>query len=227
MPAFMSKMPGPCRRPASRRIGIGRSDPPARLCRSGRAAAPDDRRARTRRGGDRPHSRVAARSTRPPIAPSRAANSSPAAVDRGLVGARRLEAAERFGSLDDQSDWLSHHVANAERSLCGMCSYNEFVILVAMLALAMMTQQPVRPFPKPGETPPPAPAPQPPTRPAPVAPQKPVTAPSETAPTQETLGLPVYPGAQFLASATPAAVSATTSSEPTRPLPKSLPTRPT
>jgi hypothetical protein len=70
-----------------------------------------------------------------------------------------------------------------------------------MLALAMMTQQPVpRPFPKPGETPPPAPAPQPPTRPAPVAPQKPVTAPSETAPTQETLGLPVYPGAQFLAS---------------------------
>jgi hypothetical protein len=82
-----------------------------------------------------------------------------------------------------------------------MCSYNEFVILVAMLALAMMTQQPIpRPFPKPGETPPPAPAPQPPTRPAPVAPQKPVTAPSETAPTQETLGLPVYPGAQFLAS---------------------------
>ncbi|HEX2342622.1 MAG TPA: hypothetical protein VHI98_19235 [Vicinamibacterales bacterium] len=75
------------------------------------------------------------------------------------------------------------------------------MILVAMLALAMMTQQPVpRPFPKPGETPPPAPAPQPPTRPAPVAPQKPVTAPSETAPTQETLGLPVYPGAQFLAS---------------------------
>ena len=32
----------------------------------------------------------------------------------------------------------------------------KFVILVAMLAVAMMTQQPVRPFPKPGETPPPS-----------------------------------------------------------------------
>jgi hypothetical protein len=66
----------------------------------------------------------------------------------------------------------------------------------------MTIQQPVpRPFPKPGETPAPqTPAPQPPTRPAPAAPQKAVTDPVEPAPTQETLGLPVYPGAQFLAS---------------------------
>lgn len=69
-----------------------------------------------------------------------------------------------------------------------------------------MTQQPVpRPFPKPGETPAPqnpapqTPGPQQPSRPAP-APEKPVTALTEPAPTQEALGLPVYPGAQFLAS---------------------------
>jgi hypothetical protein len=83
------------------------------------------------------------------------------------------------------------------------CSYNEFVLLVAMLAAALMTQQPVpRPFPKPGEVPAPQnppPQTQPPPRPAPAA-QKAVPAPAEVTPTQETLGLPVYPGAQFLSS---------------------------
>lgn len=69
----------------------------------------------------------------------------------------------------------------------------------------MLIQQPVpRPFPKPGETPPPqSPAPQQPSRPAPpptTTPQKPGAALEEPAPTQETLGLPIYPGAQFLIS---------------------------
>jgi hypothetical protein len=77
------------------------------------------------------------------------------------------------------------------------------VLLIATLAVAVMTQQPVpRPFPKPGETPapPPAPAPQTPGSQQPPRPEKAVTVPTEPVPTQETLGLPVYPGAQFLAS---------------------------
>jgi hypothetical protein len=77
------------------------------------------------------------------------------------------------------------------------------VILVAALAIALMGQQPVpRPFPKPGEAPPPPPAPEKPSPPpTTVTPSKPEVLPvEESAPTQETLGLPVYPGAQFLTS---------------------------
>lgn len=71
-----------------------------------------------------------------------------------------------------------------------------------MFAVAVLSQQPVpRPFPKPGETPATQPPPpQPPSRPPTSTPQKPVAAPEESAPTQQTLGLPVYPGAQFLIS---------------------------
>jgi hypothetical protein len=71
-----------------------------------------------------------------------------------------------------------------------------------MLAVTVLSQQPVpRPFPKPGETPATQPPPpQPPSRPPTSTPQKPVAAPDESAPTQQTLGLPVYPGAQFLIS---------------------------
>jgi hypothetical protein len=72
-----------------------------------------------------------------------------------------------------------------------------------MLAVTVTIQQPVpRPFPKPGEVPapqnPPPQTPQSPSRPT-TAPQKPAAA-VESAPSQETLGLPVYPGAQFVAS---------------------------
>jgi hypothetical protein len=78
-------------------------------------------------------------------------------------------------------------------------------------ALVILLQQPVpRPFPKPGEvppSPPPAEKPVPPPssgqapadRAIPPPTRKPVTPPPAT-PTQEELGLPIYPSAQFLAS---------------------------
>jgi hypothetical protein len=79
-------------------------------------------------------------------------------------------------------------------------------------ALVILLQQPVpRPFPKPGEvppSPPPAEKPVPPPssgqapadRAIPPPTRKPVTPPPVAAPTQEELGLPIYPSAQFLAS---------------------------
>ena len=66
------------------------------------------------------------------------------------------------------------------------------------MALALQTPQP---FPRPGsgQTPQPGrPAPQaPPSTPAAAAPERPAT---DAAPTEATLGVPIFPGAQFIAS---------------------------
>jgi hypothetical protein len=93
--------------------------------------------------------------------------------------------------------------------------------VVTLLLLAVLTgQQPPapQPFPRPGGQParpapttpaapapaPPAPAPPAPAAPAPAAPAStaavPAQATADGAPTQAVLGLPIYPGAQFLAS---------------------------
>ena len=70
------------------------------------------------------------------------------------------------------------------------------VVLAVLLGVA---QQPVpQPFPRPG-TPPAAPAPASPAAPAATAPAvRPASAPDT--PTEATLGVPIYPGAQFLTS---------------------------
>jgi len=74
------------------------------------------------------------------------------------------------------------------------------VLLALVLATALQQQPPVpRPFPRPGTTPPPAPAP--PAKPAPEsAAPAPAPAKADPAPTDMMLGVPVYPGAQFIAS---------------------------
>ena len=77
---------------------------------------------------------------------------------------------------------------------------------LALVFVAILLQQPVpRPFPSPGTNPPPRPpaSPAPPAQPAPpttATPAVPNIVPAETAPTEATLGVTLYPGAQFLAS---------------------------
>lgn len=78
------------------------------------------------------------------------------------------------------------------------------VLLAVIAAFAEAGAQVPVPFPKPGQppaTPPKTPPAQPPRQqPAPVAPAQ--TAPAQAAgePTEATLGVPLYPGAQFVAS---------------------------
>jgi hypothetical protein len=63
----------------------------------------------------------------------------------------------------------------------------------------MFQQQPVpQPFPRPGANQPAVPPPAPSTRPAPT-PARPPAGPDAT-PSEATLGVPIYPGAQFIAS---------------------------
>ena len=70
-------------------------------------------------------------------------------------------------------------------------------VIVSVLALV---QQPVpQPFPRPGSSQPAAPA-APPSQPPGTAPAKPPARPAAGAPTEAMLGVPIYPGAQFLAS---------------------------
>jgi hypothetical protein len=79
--------------------------------------------------------------------------------------------------------------------------------LALLLAAGLLPQQPVpQPFPRPGASQPARPA-QPPAgeapKPAPSSPPPAAPAPKPTAsadPTEATLGVPLYPGAQFLAS---------------------------
>lgn len=77
---------------------------------------------------------------------------------------------------------------------------------LALLFVTILTQQaPVpRPFPEPGSSQPARPAPPPPRPPAsPARPPAttPVTTPADpNAPTEATLGVPLYPGVQFIAS---------------------------
>jgi hypothetical protein len=66
---------------------------------------------------------------------------------------------------------------------------------VALWGLALQGQPVPQPFPRPG-----APAAQPPI--AQPAPQTPSASVSEAAPTEATLGVPIYPGAQFIGSYT-------------------------
>jgi hypothetical protein len=64
---------------------------------------------------------------------------------------------------------------------------------------SMFQQQPVpQPFPRPGANQPAGPPPAPTTRPAPT-PARPPAGPDAT-PSEATLGVPIYPGAQFIAS---------------------------
>ena len=76
------------------------------------------------------------------------------------------------------------------------------VLFAFVLAAALQQAPPVpQPFPRPGAPPPSAPA-----QPARPAPQPPAPAPAppaekpDAAPTEATLGVPIYPGAQFIAS---------------------------
>jgi hypothetical protein len=76
------------------------------------------------------------------------------------------------------------------------------VLFALVLAAALQQQPPVpRPFPRPGSAPPTAPAPPPPAKPAPQSSAPtPVPAKPDPAPTEATLGVPVYPAAQFITS---------------------------
>lgn len=66
------------------------------------------------------------------------------------------------------------------------------MVVLSVLVAALLVQQPTpQPFPRPGATP---------ARPAePAAPQPPAV-PADAAPTEATLGVPLYPGAQYLTS---------------------------
>ena len=75
-------------------------------------------------------------------------------------------------------------------------------MLSQLIAIAMLAQTP-QPFPKPGESRPETPARPPVAAPAQTAQVQPAprpSTPSTVAPTAATLGVPVYPGAEFLAS---------------------------
>lgn len=73
-----------------------------------------------------------------------------------------------------------------------------FPVLVA----ALLAQQPPtpQPFPRPGTVQPTRPGTAGAAAPAEPAPPAPVAAPAEAAPTEATLGVPIYPGAQFITS---------------------------
>src|SRR5213079_2638624 len=83
------------------------------------------------------------------------------------------------------------------------------MMLPVVAALLVLAQTP-QPFPKPGTTKPAAPAAPAPAAPAPATPQNPsrlpVAPPTQTAPgandipTEATLGVQIYPGAEFLGS---------------------------
>jgi hypothetical protein len=71
--------------------------------------------------------------------------------------------------------------------------------LAAALAASATQGQPVpQPFPRPGSNQPAVPPSAPSTRPAPPATRPPAAA--DAAPSEATLGVPIYPGAQFIAS---------------------------
>jgi hypothetical protein len=73
-----------------------------------------------------------------------------------------------------------------------------FLGSILSASLALPQQPPVpRPFPVPGTTPP---SPSQPAQPAPAAPAAPARGASEATPTEAMLGVPIFPGAQFLAS---------------------------
>jgi len=82
--------------------------------------------------------------------------------------------------------------------LCVLCT---LCVLCGGGAAALADQPPPptpRPFPRPGPGQPSQPAPPP--TPAPASPSRPVPGQPEATPTEATLGVPIYPGAQFIAS---------------------------
>jgi hypothetical protein len=76
--------------------------------------------------------------------------------------------------------------------------YNRSMLGFLLVGLIALGQQPPvpRPFPNPNPAPPARPAAPPPT----AAPVKPAGSAADTAPTEALLGVPIYPGAQFIAS---------------------------
>jgi hypothetical protein len=75
------------------------------------------------------------------------------------------------------------------------------IILAVLAVIAALPLEAQVPQPFPGRIPPTKPAPVPPETARPAAPSTPVAAPeSETAPSEMTLGVPIYPAAQFIAS---------------------------
>jgi len=79
-------------------------------------------------------------------------------------------------------------------------------LLVSLLAAALQQQPVPQPFPRPGSAQPSQPAkpttpsPAPPSTPQTAAPARSAAAKPDAAPTEATLGVPIYPGAQFIAS---------------------------
>jgi hypothetical protein len=69
------------------------------------------------------------------------------------------------------------------------------MLVALVVALALQTPQP---FPRPGQ--PAQPRPAPPAAPAPAPPPAAAAAPPQVAPTEANLGVPIFPGAQFIAS---------------------------
>jgi hypothetical protein len=75
-----------------------------------------------------------------------------------------------------------------------LCVFREFCVQTSW-----SQQQPVpQPFPRPGSGQPSQPAPPP--TPPPASPSRPAPGQPEATPTEATLGVPIYPGAQFIAS---------------------------
>jgi hypothetical protein len=79
-------------------------------------------------------------------------------------------------------------------------------LLASLLAVALQQQPVPQPFPRPGSARPsqpanpPTPEPVPPSTPQTAAPAPSAVATSEAEPTEATLGVPIYPRAQFIAS---------------------------
>ena len=95
----------------------------------------------------------------------------------------------------------AYNIGMAARSMHRPLAITLSVVVVTLTAASAVSQTP-QPFPRPGTSkpappPPPAPEPTPPDRPAQALP--PTTAPIEP-PTEATLGVSIYPGAEFVAS---------------------------
>lgn len=78
------------------------------------------------------------------------------------------------------------------------------IVWTVLLVSAAVSAQTPQPFPRPGTQPAPAPAPAAPAAPRPPAPPPTAAPPAArvdpATPTEATLGFPIYPGAQFIAS---------------------------
>jgi hypothetical protein len=130
------------------------------------------------------------------------------AIDSGFVGARRFEGDQGLDQIErviefafaKRQQWV--HGQGFYNSRMGRSAVFGLVVVVSTGVVAAAAQTP-QPFPRPGNPKPVMPAPStpqapPPQQPAPVA--LPPAQPSTDAPTETTLGVQVYPGAEFIAS---------------------------